>query len=108
MTFLRVLQIFLIMVATTNHFTVAMICKKLIPIDLGNIVAPAKISMERARYEVETYARVNSTKVENLIAGLDGANDTQYNVTTFTAVLQPKDLKKVANSYVYTHYCVFN
>jgi len=83
---------------TSKFFTAAMTCEKLIPIDsgsIGSIGKPEEI-METARYEVETYARTNTTEVENLIAELDGASDIEHNVTKFTAVLQPKDLKKVA------------
>ena len=94
----RFLQFLFLVAVTTEFFTAAMTCDKLIPIDsgsIGNIGEPEDI-IETARYEVETYAMANSTEVKDLIAELAGASDFQYHVTTFTAVLQPKDLKKVS------------
>jgi len=76
-----------------------MICDKLL-IDsgpIGNINRATKEIMETGRYEVRTTVRTNSTQVKSLIAELDGASDIQYGILWFTAILQPKDLKKVTS-----------
>ena len=89
------LQILLLVTVTTKFFTLAMTCDKLIDSgSIGNTGAPTEI-IETGRYEVRTFARTNSTEVRSLIAELDGASDIQYKVAWFTAILQPKDLKKV-------------
>lgn len=92
------LQILFLVTVTTKFLTVAMTCDKLIdssPVgNIGMIGAPKEI-METGRYEVRTFARTNSAEVRNLIAELNGASDIQYTVAWFTAILQPKDLKKV-------------
>ena len=89
------LQILFLATVTTKFLTVAMTCDKLIDSgSIGNIGAPIEV-METGRYEVRTFARTNSAEVRSLVAELDGASDIQYKVAWFTAILQPKDLKKV-------------
>ena len=95
-----ILQVALLIAISTKFLASAMICSKLIESDpIGNTGASKEI-MEMGRYEVRTTARTNSAEVRSLIAELDGASDIQYNVAWFTAVLQPKDLKKVASQCV--------
>lgn len=95
-----ILQVALLIAISTKFLASAMICSKLIESNsTGNTSTGAsKEIMEMGRYEVRTTARTNSAEVRSLIAELDGANDIQYNVAWFTAILQPKDLKKVASA----------
>ena len=91
------LQILFLVTVNTKFLTVAMSCDKLIQTgSIGNTGAPEEI-METGRYEVRTFARTNSNEVRDLIAELDGASGIQYRIAYFTAILQPKDLKKVAS-----------
>ena len=92
------------MTVTTKFLTVAVTCDKLIvdsgPVGNIGLIGASNEIMEMGRYEVRTFARTNSAEVQNLIAELNGARDIQYTVAWFTAILQPKDLKKVMNHYV--------
>lgn len=72
-----------------------MVCDKLIDNGATGNTESSKEILETGRYEVRTTPRTNSTEVQGLIAELDGASDIQYSVSLFTAILQPKDLKKV-------------
>ena len=94
------LQILFLVTVTTKILTVAeltRICDK--RIDSGPVGNTGLIGepMETGRYKVKTFARTNSDEVRSLIAKLNGASDVQYTVASFTAILQPKDLKKVIN-----------
>ena len=51
--------------------------------------------MEMGQYRVKTSQRTDSEPVKDLISKLHGATNIQYKHKSFTAVLQPKDLKKV-------------
>ena len=101
---LLLLQIVFLVMVTTKCFTVALTCDKLIIRShvFGNIGLKAhKEVMEAGRYEVRTIGRATSAEVRSLIAGLTGASDVRYTVAWpwFTAILQPKDLKKVITHY---------
>lgn len=91
------LQILFFVTVTTKCFTSAMICNKLL-IDSGATgnTGVSKEIMENGRYEIRLSTSRNSSEVQSLIAKLDGARDIQYKSKRFTAILQPKDLKKVA------------
>ena len=92
---LRLLQL-LLLTATTAVFAGAMICKK--TISLVESTGITNDIMEMGRYTVRTASRTDSTELQDLISllTLDKASDIQYNQKSFTAVLQPKDLKKVS------------
>ena len=85
----------LLLAATTAVFTGAMICKKTISL-VGSTGITNDI-MEMGRYTVRTTSRTDSTELQDLISllTLNEASDIQYRHKSFTAVLQPKDLKKV-------------
>ena len=91
------LQLLLLM-GTTAVLTAAMTCKNFIwhTSSNGNTGATADI-METGQYMVKTTMRTDSAEVQDLISKLNGASDIQYNQHSFTAILQPKDLKKVIN-----------
>ena len=95
----RLLQTFLLVMISTKFLASAMVCDKLINTGAAGNAGTSNEILETGRYEVRTTARTNSTEVQNLIAELDGASDIQYSIAWFTAILQPKDLKKVS-SYI--------
>ena len=76
------LQLLLLLVANTAVYTAAMTCKN-------------DGVMEMGHYFVRTTHSTDSVEVRNLISTLDGANNIQYKCKSFTAFLQPRDLKKV-------------
>ena len=79
----------LLLVATT---VAALPCKKMIWKDSTGVTNDV---METGLYTVKTTRRTGSAEVQDLISRLDGATNIQYKHNSFTAVLQPKDLKKV-------------
>ena len=87
----------LLLAATTAVFTAAMTCQKMIqdknPSN-GNVGITDDI-MEMGQYVVRTNVRTDSVELQTLISTLDGASDIRYKHKSFTAVLQPRDLKKV-------------
>ena len=97
----RLLQI-LVLVMTAVVFTASMKCNKLILSDTENSATPdngATINdvLETGQYMVRTIRRTDSASVIDLISKLHGASGIEYNHKSFTAFLQPKDLKKVCN-----------
>ena len=92
----RLLLQFLLLLLTAAIFTSAEICKKLILSNgsTGNVGASMDI-METGRYTVRTSQRTDSQVVQDLVDELDGARDISYQLMRFTAILEPKDLKKV-------------
>ena len=95
-----VLQLLLLM-GTTAVLTAAMTCKNVIwhTSSNGNTGATADI-METGQYKVKTTMRTNSAEVQDLISKLNGASDIQYKRHSFTAILRPKDLKKVISESI--------
>ena len=91
------LQLLLLM-GTIAVLTAAVTCKNLISdtSSNGNTGATTDI-LETGQYMVRTNMRTDSEEVQDLISKLDGASDIQYKQHSFTAILQPKDLKKVIN-----------
>ncbi|XP_065895289.1 uncharacterized protein [Dysidea avara] len=89
-------KILLVMVATAM-VTSAIICDKLIDdnASLGN--TRDKI-MDAGRYMVNTTGSTKSQQVQLLIDRLNGARDIRYTDDSFTAVLEPKDLKKLCKN----------
>jgi len=75
--------------------TSAMTCEKLV--DKSGSVGKAGVVeiMDTGRYMVNTTGNTRSQQVQTLIQRLDGASDIQYMERSFTAMLLPKDLKKV-------------
>ena len=101
---LRLLQL-LLLAATTTVFTGAMICKKMI--SLVESTGITNDVMEMGRYTVRTTSRTDSTELQDLISllKLEKATDIQYKQRSFTAILQPKDLKKVLQRSLNMHTC---
>ena len=91
------LHILLLIVTTTAVYTAAMTCDKMIweKSSNENVRTTNDIILEMGRYTVRTTRRTNSAEVQDLISTLDGASDIQYKLNSFTAILRPKDLKKV-------------
>ena len=86
----------LLLVATTAVYTAAMTCNKMIWDESSNDnTRTTNDIMEMGQYVVRTTRRTDSAELQDLISTLDGASDIQYKHNSFTAVLQPKDLKKV-------------
>ena len=86
----------LLLVATTAVYTAAMTCNKMIWNESSNEnIRAADDIMEMGQYTVRTTRRTDSAELQDLISTLDGASDIQYKRNSFTAVLQPKNLKKV-------------
>jgi len=92
----RLLLQFLLLLLTAKIFTSAVTCKKLVLSNgsTGNVGASRDI-METGRYTVRTSQRIDSQNVQDLVDKLDGARDISYQMMRFTAILEPKDLKKV-------------
>ena len=90
-------HILLLIVTTTAVYTAAMTCDKMIWEESSNenTRTTNDVIMEMGRYMVRTTRRTDSDEVQDLISTLDGASDIQYKHNSFTAILQPKDLKKV-------------
>ena len=90
------LQILLLVVTTTAVYAVAMTCDKMIWEKSSNEnTRTVNDIMEMGQYTVRTTRRTDSAEVQDLISILDGASGIQYKHNSFTAILQPKDLKKV-------------
>ena len=92
---LRILQILLLAVSSTV-LTTALTCDKLI-MDTTTIgeTGVSNDIMEMGRYMVRMTQRIKSDEVQSLMATLNGASDIETRSKSFTAILQPKDLKKV-------------
>ena len=92
----------LLLISTTAVLTAAMMCKNVIlnTSSNGNTGATADI-METGQYKVKTTVRTDLAEVQDLISKLNGASDIHYKKHSFTAILRPKDLKKVINEYIY-------
>jgi len=92
-------KIFLIAV-TTIMVTSGMTCEKLVDDNdlVGNTGA---VIMDTGRYMINTTGNTRSQQVQELVEKLYGARDIQYMEESFTAVLEPKDLKKVQNLIIY-------
>ena len=91
----------LLLISTTAVLTAALTCKNMI-LDTssnGNMGATTDI-LETGQYLVRTTMRTDSAEVKDLISKLNGASDIQYKRHSFTAILRPKDLKKVINKSI--------
>ena len=86
----------LLLIGTTAVLTASSTCKNIISdtSSNGNTGATTDI-LETGQYMVRTTMRTDSAEVQDLISKLNGASDIQYKKHSFTAILQPKDLKKV-------------
>ena len=86
---LRSLQVLLLVATATVYTGAIMVCIK--------SAGTTNDIMEMGRYMVKITRRTDSTKLQDLISllTLDEASDIQYKRKSFTAVLQPRDLKKV-------------
>ena len=95
MMFKYQLQKILLVATTMVMITSAMKCDKLILTSdtVGN--NGAKTILETGRYMVTTTLYTRSNKIQSLIDRLNGASNIQYSDKSFTAILVPKDLKKV-------------
>ena len=92
------LHILLLVVTTIAVYTAAMTCDKMIWEKSSNEnTRTANDIMEMGQYTVRTTRRTDSAQVQDFISTLDGASDIQYKHNSFTAILQPKDLKKVCS-----------
>ena len=85
---------------TAVVFTASMACDKMILNVEDNSATVSSgvannVVMEMGRYMVRTTQRTDSAPVKDLVSKLRGASNIQYRHKSFTAVLQPKDLKKV-------------
>ena len=94
------LQLLLLM-GTTAVLTAAMTCKNIIwdTSSNGNTGASTDI-LQTGQYMVRTTMRTDSSEVQDLISKLNGASDIQYKRHSFTAILRPKDLKKVISESI--------
>ena len=89
----------LLLTATAAVLTAAMTCKNMITSSNGNTGATNDI-LETGQYRVRTTMRTDSAEVKDLISKLNGASDIQHKRHSFTAILRPKDLKKVINKSI--------
>ena len=84
----------LVLVMTAVAFTASLKCDKMI-LSAKENPATNDAVLEMGRYMVRTTQRTHSGLVKDLVSRLHGANDIEYRGKSFTAVLQPRDLKKV-------------
>ena len=87
----------LLLITATTISTGRSICKTKTSLAKSGSILTYDV-MEMGRYMVRTTMRTNSMKVQHLIASLalnKVTGDIQYKSKSFTAVLQPKSLKKV-------------
>lgn len=94
----RLLQI-LVLTVTAMVFTASMSCDKMILTKSATANNRATNDVfEMGRYQVRTTRRIASNPVKDLMSTLRGASEiVQLRGRSFTAVLQPRDLKKVLN-----------
>ena len=91
----KFLQI-LVLAVTAVVFTASMTCDKMILSDSAAVNNGAtNYVFEMSRYRVRTTRRIASNPVRDLVSTLHGASEIQVKRKSFTAVLQPRDLKKV-------------
>jgi len=93
-------KIFLVAVATIM-VTSAMTCEKLVEDNIDSVGNTEAVIMDTGRYMINTTGNTRSQQVQELVEKLYGARDIQYREESFTAVLEPKDLKKVHNLIIY-------
>ena len=84
----------LVLVMTAVAFTASLKCDKMILSSKENLATNDAV-LEMGRYMVRTTQRTHSDLVKDLVSRLRGASEIKYRGKTFTAVLQPRDLKKV-------------
>lgn len=89
----------MVLAMTAVAFTASMTCNKMI-VSVEESSTTVKFGanndvMEMGQYIVRTTRRTKSASVQDLVSNLHGASDINYKHKSFTAVLQPKDLKKV-------------
>lgn len=93
---LKFLQLLLVIAANAVVFTAAMTCDKMIwNKHQTRGTGVTDVVMEMGQYKIRTTKKTRSTKIQDLIKTLDGASNFQNRSKSFTAVLQPSDLKKV-------------
>ena len=91
----RLLQA-IVFAMTAVVFTASITCDKMImPSAEKSTTGGSNPILEMGRYMVRTTQRTDTAPVKDLMSNLDGASDIKYKHKSFTAVLQPKDLKKV-------------
>lgn len=95
----------LLVIMTAVAFTASMTCNKMIAKNsqtTDEVFKDNNDIMEMGRYLVKTKRKTSSNSVRNFMAKLNGASEIELNNKSFTAVLQPSDLKKV-NKCVYAY-----
>ena len=91
----RFLQM-LVLTVTAVAFTASMSCDKMILSNSAANNGATNDVFEMGRYQVRTTRKIASDPVRNLMSTLRGASEiVQLRGRSFTAVLQPRDLKKV-------------
>lgn len=86
----------MLLASTTQVFTTAMICNKMLwKKRSGESNNAVDDIMEMGRYTITTTNRTDSPIIQRLISALDGLSSIQYEDNSFTAILLPKVLKKV-------------
>lgn len=86
----------MVLAMTAVAFTASMTCNKMIvSVEESSTTGANNDIMEMGQYIVRTTRRTKSASVQDLVSNLHGASDINYKHKSFTAVLQPKDLKKV-------------
>ena len=91
----------LLLMGTTAVLTGAITCKNIISDTSSNANTGATTDiLETGQYMVKTTMRTDSAEVQDLMSQLNGASDIQYKQHSFTAILQPKDLKKVISESI--------
>ena len=101
----RLLQI-LVLAVTAVIFTASMSCDKMISNNSPTANNGATNDVfEMGRYQIRTTRRIRSDLVKDLMSTLHGASEiVQLRGRSFTAVLQPRDLKKVfTNDQMYSY-----
>jgi len=87
-------------IVTVVTITSAMKCDKMV-LSSGKLGDDgAKTILETGQYMITTTLYTRSNKIQSLIERLNGASNIQYLDRSFSAMLVPKDLKKVCTILV--------
>ena len=98
----RILYVYSLVYCTLICSVVALKCDKLHSID-DNPTTEDQVFNEGI-YRVKTKLKSDSAKIQELITSLKGISNVNFSKRSFTAILQPKHIKKVSNKHILITY----
>lgn len=97
----RILFIYSLVCCILTCSVVALKCDKLHTID-DNPTTKDRVFNEGV-YHVKTKLKPGSAEIQELITSLKGISNVHFSKRSFTAILQPKHIKKVSNECTLLH-----